>query len=211
MQYTSSPVKAAISGTVTSLPVQVGSTVSQQVPVAQISDMNELEIQVDVAEKFISRMKVGLPVEIGFDAYPGRIFEGRVKELSPVLDPIARTLEVKIAIDNGGNLLKSGMFAEVKIITEEKENILKIPAECMVERFGESFVFIVERNSGDDVGTAYKRSITPGIEVDNKLEVRDGISAGMEVVYRGQTLLDDGSKVRVVEEIPPLSGDDVLE
>ncbi len=211
MQFTASPVKAAISGTVTSIPVQVGSTVSPQVPIAQISDMSELEVRVYVAEKFVSRMKIGLPVEMFFEAYPDKFFKGRIKELSPVIDPMSRTLEVKISIGNNTDLLKAGMFGEVKIITEEKDGVVKIPADCLVQRFGEEFVFIVERSGEDEMGTARRLKVVTGIQIDQKLEIMEGLLPGAEVVYRGQTLLEDGSKVRVVEEAPPLASDDVLE
>ncbi|MDY7027386.1 MAG: efflux RND transporter periplasmic adaptor subunit [Spirochaetota bacterium] len=211
MQFTASPVKAAISGTVTSIPVQVGSTVSQQVPIAQISDMSDLEVRVYVAEKFVSKMKVGLPVEMFFEAFPDRTFRGKIRELSPVIDPLSRTLEVKISIGNDTDLLKAGMFGEVKIITEEKEGVVKIPADCLVQRFGEDFIFIVERSGGDEMGIARRRKVVTGIQIDQKLEIMEGLRPGAEVVYRGQTLLEEGSKVRVVEEAPPLAGDDTLE
>jgi len=211
MQFTASPVKAAIGGTVTSIPVQVGSTVTPQVPIAQISDMSELEVRVYVAEKFVSKMKIGLPVEIRFEAYPDVFFKGRIKELSPVIDPMSRTLEVKISIGNNTDLLKAGMFGEVKIITEEKDGVVKIPADCLVQRFGEEFVFIVERSGEDEMGTARRMKVVTGIQIDQKLEIMEGLLPEAEVVYRGQTLLEEGSKVRVVEEAPPLASDDVLE
>jgi len=211
MQFAASPVKAAITGTVTSIPMQVGSTVSPQVPIAQISDMKDLEIRVYVAEKFVSAMKLGLSVETRFEAYPYRQFRGRIKELSPVIDPVSRTLEVKIAIGNDTDLLKAGMFGEVKIITEEKNGIVKIPAECVVQRFGEEFVFIIERTGDGEMGIVRQQKVVSGIQIDQKLEIIEGLLPDVEIVYRGQTLLEEGSKVRVVEEIQPLASEDMLE
>lgn len=211
MQFTASPVKAAISGTVTSIPVQVGATVSQQVPIVQISDMRDLEVQVYVAEKFISKMKIGLPAEMSFEAYPDRKFNGRIRELSPVIDPQSRTLEVKISLNDGTDVLKAGMFGEIKIVTVSKDNVVKIPAECLVNRFGEEFVFVVERTGDDGLGLARRVKVTRGIEIDQKLEIASGLQPGAEVVYRGQTLLEEGSKVRVVETVQPLSDSDELE
>lgn len=210
MQFSASPVKAPISGTITSLPVQVGSTVSQQMTVAQISKMDDLEVRVHVAERFISKMAVGLPAEFSFDAYPDRNFNGRVREISPVVDPVSRTLELKISISNGAEVLKAGMFGEVRIITDEKSNIVKIPAECLVRRFGEESVFVVKRAEEEDMAVAERRKVNSGIEIDQKLEIRSGLEPGEEVIYRGQTLLEDGSRVRVVETVQPLSESDQL-
>ncbi len=211
MQFSASPVKAPISGTITSLPVQVGSTVSPQMAVAQISKMNDLEVRVHVAERFISKMKVGLDTEIKFEAYPSRKFNGRVREISPVVDPVSRTLELNISISDGTEVLKAGMFGQVKIITEEKEAVVKIPAESLVRRFGEDFVFVVNRDDEEDMAIAKRRKVSAGIEIDQKLEIQSGLEAGEEIVYRGQTLLEEGSKVRIVEEVQPLSEADELE
>ncbi len=235
MQFSASPVKAPISGMITALPVQVGSTVSQQMTVAQVSKMDDLEIRVHVAERFISKMQVGLPAEITFEAYPSRSFTGRVREISPVVDPVSRTLELKISLSDGTDVLKSGMFGEVKIITEEKAKVVKIPSESLVRRFGEDFVFVVNRDAaagtdtsgteaeteaGNDeagseestkLGIAERRKVSAGIEIDQKLEIQSGLEPGEEVVYRGQTLLEDGSKVRVVEQVQPLSESDTLD
>jgi len=233
MQFSASPVKAPISGMITSLPVQVGSTVSQQMTVAQVSKMDDLELRVHVAERFISKMQVGLSAEIRFEAYPSREFTGRVREVSPVVDPVSRTLELKISISDGTDILKAGMFGEVKIITEEKLKVVKIPSDSLVRRFGDDFVFVVNRDAAgtsteasagaedtdagadtDDsgmLGVAERRRVSAGIEIDQKLEIQSGLEPGEEVVYRGQTLLEKGSRVRVVEQVQPLSESDTLD
>jgi multidrug efflux pump subunit AcrA (membrane-fusion protein) len=144
------------------------------------------------------------------------------------------------------------MFAKVRIITEEKENIVKIPSQALMQRFGENYVFVIEElssgapaeaqagempqaeeapkqgffarlfgrfkkkkaeepppsdtDSPAPVGrhVARKRIITPGILIDQILEVENGLRAGEEIVIRGQTLLDDGSRINVVDRIQPL-------
>ena len=156
-------------------------------------------------------MQEGLPAEMRFEAYPDRIFTGRIRELSPVIDPQSRTLEVKISISDGTEKLKAGMFGEVKLVTAEKEGVVKVPSECLVSRFGEDFVFTVERTGEAQMGSAKQVKVTSGIEIDRMLEITSGIGSGDEVVYRGQTLLEEGSKVRVVETVQPFSDDDEVE
>ncbi len=211
MKYEASPVKAPISGTVTDLPAQVGSTVSPQMSVAQLSKMESLQIRTDVAERFISAIELGLEAVITSDAYPDRIYSGRVAEVSPVVDPQARMMEVKINFTEGSEGLKAGMFVGVKIITEQKENTVKLPVDCVVQRFGEEYVFVVKDAPEEGEKLVSRRSVTTGIEIDRKIEILDGLEAGEEVVYRGQTLLEEGSKVRVVSQVEPLSSEDVLE
>jgi RND family efflux transporter MFP subunit len=201
MTYEHGIAKAPISGVVIALPVQVGMTITQAVPVARISASGNLEIKTYIPERFISKIRPGLRSEITLDAYPGKVFYGKVTETSPVIDPVSRTMETHIALQNTEGILKAGMFAKVKIITQEKENVVKIPAQSIVRRYDAQYVFVIET---DPVDPAYriakKRTIVPGIIIDDQVEVLQGLTAGEDVVVRGQTLLEDGSRVNVVSQ-----------
>ncbi len=194
-----SPVRSPIAGTVTRIPVRVGSQVTLATPIAEISRTNELEIVVQLAERFISKVSVGLGAAIRLDAFPGEVFDATVTTLNPVVDPLTRTLEVILRLDAPDERIRSGMYAGVRIITQEKDDVVKVPAEVLVRRFGESFVFVVTE---DD--TAVRRPVVPGIEIDNVLEVVSGLTPDESVVYQGQALLADGARVRVINTVSPL-------
>jgi multidrug efflux pump subunit AcrA (membrane-fusion protein) len=202
LDYRASIAVAPISGTVVSLPAQVGMTVSPAVPLARISGSGALELRLYVAERFISKMALNLPCEITLDAWPGEVFQGSLSEMSPTVDPASRTMEVKVNVNNAGSKLKAGMFAKVRIITERKENIVKIPASAALNRFGEQYVFTVDRNAPEG-SAARKRVIVPGITIDGVMEVQQGLSPNEEIIIRGQTLLEDGSRVNVIEQTAP--------
>jgi multidrug efflux pump subunit AcrA (membrane-fusion protein) len=204
MTYRVSVATAPISGTVVTLPAQVGMTISQSVPLARISGGGALEIRLYVAERFISKMAMNLPCEITLDAWPGEVFQGSISEVAPTVDPASRTMEIRVNVNNAGSRLKAGMFAKVRVITERKENIVKIPASAMLDRFGEQYVFAVDR-AGTAGAVARKRVIVPGILIDGALEVQQGLSPNEEVIVRGQTLLEDGSRVNVIEQLTPLA------
>ena len=197
---------APISGTVVALPAQVGMTISQAVPLARISGGNALEIRLYVAERFISKMAMNLPCEITLDAWPGDIFQGSISEVAPTVDPASRTMEIRINVDNADAKLKAGMFAKVKIITERKDNIVKIPATAMLNRFGEQYVFVIASDSENpQQKIVKKRTVAPGILIDGILEIQNGLAADEEIVVRGQTLLEDGAWVNIIEKFAPLS------
>lgn len=200
-----SQVKAPIAGTVTQLPIRVGSNVSPAMPVAQVSRINELEVVVKVPERFISKVRTGLNAVIRLDAFPAERFPATVTELNPVVDPLSRTLEVKLRFTRPDRRVRAGMFAEVRIITEQRNDIVKLPAETLIRRFGETFVFVV----GSD-GRAQRRVVNPGLEIDNKVEITVGLSGGELVVYQGQSLLEDGAAVRIIETIELLTVEDTV-
>jgi len=97
------------------------------------------------------------------------------------------------------------MFAKVRIITEQKNNIVKIPVTAAINRFGEQYVFVVAKDpEKSDITIVKKRNIVPGIIIDGIMEVQDGLAADEEIVIRGQTLLDEGSRINVIERIAPI-------
>jgi len=205
MTYRQSYATAPISGTVIAVPAQVGMTVSQAVPLVRISGGSGLEIRLNVAERFISKMAMNLPCEITLDAWPGETFLGSISEISPTVDPASRTMEVRVTVSNTGSKLKQGMFAKVKIITERKNNIVKIPASAVIKRFGEEYVYVVEKDpSNPDLNIAKKRIVVQGIVIDGMTEIQSGLAPDEEIVIRGQTLLDDGSRINVIERLTQL-------
>ncbi|GHV84926.1 membrane protein [Spirochaetia bacterium] len=243
MNYIPGVTSAPISGTIVALPAQVGATVNQQVPLARISGSGALEIKLYVAERFISKVAMGQPCEISLDAWPGEIFRGTVTEVSPVVDPASRTMEVKINVANQGDKLREGMFAKVRLITEQKENIVKIPSSALIQRFGEDYIYVVEELPASQTEAAAaveekkgffaslfsrfikkktpeaeekkpeppkqyvakKRIVKPGILIDGVLEIVEGLKPNEEFIVKGQTLLNDGSRVNVIERVQPLS------
>ncbi|GMO24041.1 MAG: efflux RND transporter periplasmic adaptor subunit [Spirochaetaceae bacterium] len=202
MRYMEHIVRAPINGTVISLPAEVGMTVSQSTPLVRLSGGGALEIQLFVPERYISRVGQSMSCEITLDAYPGEVFRGVVREVSPTVDPVSRTMLIKINVDNPGSRLKSGMFAKVNIVTESKNNAIKVPSRSVVIRSGKKALFVVNADGGAEGGgsfTAKQIDIETGIESsDGTIEITSGVNAGDEVVDKGMTLLVDGAKVNII-------------
>jgi len=216
MTFRQNVATAPISGTIVMIPAQIGMTVSQAVPLARIAGGGGLEIKLNVAERFISRMALNQPCEITLDAWPGETFRGNVSEVAPTVDLASRTMEVRVNVNDSNSKLKPGMFAKVRVITERKNNIVKIPASSVLNRFGEQYVYVVEKaeeeikekteaeENAKEKFIVKKRIITPGILIDGVIEIVNGLEPNEEVVVRGQTLLDDGSRVNVIERVAPI-------
>jgi membrane fusion protein, multidrug efflux system len=205
MEFRWSVATAPIGGTIIALPAQIGMTISQAVPLARISGGNGLEIKLYVAERFISKMAMNLPCVVTLAAWPGEVFQGSISEVAPTVDPVSRTMEVRVTVRNPGDKLKTGMFAKVRIITESKNNIVKIPASAMLSRFGEQYVYVVEKDPVDPQhNIVRKRGVKPGILIDGVLEIQSGLAQDEEIVTRGQTLLEDGVRVNIIERTAPL-------
>ncbi len=225
-RYEPNPVTAPIAGTITSLPIRLGGSVSLASLIAKISRTNDLIIVTNVAERFVAKMKTGLDAAVSLDAFPGELFPATVTEVSPVVDPVSRSLGIKLAFTGPTDRIKAGMFAEIRIITGVKKNVIRIPFNAIVRMEGKSYVFVareapadqkpadaspVEKKPADaaapaadrrPVGVAEKREVVTGLIVDDKVEIKSGVTAEEKVVVAGQKSLDDKAKIRIIEELP---------
>ena len=196
MNYSENPVKAPISGRVTSFPPTIGTMVSQSYSIAKISDTDELQIKVNVAERFIRRIRENQTAIVSFDAYPGVEFKARVFEVSPVLDTTSRTMLAKLKVEPADSRIKAGMYARVKLITDTIEGAVVIPNDAIVYRDGKPYVFTAKSESSES--SVNMVSVKEGLSVDNKTEIQEGLKEGDVIIVKGQSLLSDGSKVKIL-------------
>lgn len=189
-----SPVKAPVSGTITSFPYTVGTTVAASMSIGKISSTGQLEIKTNIAERFISRVKQNQKAELMFDAYPGEIFPAVLVEIDPVLDTSSRTLGVKLLQIPNDSRLRAGMYARIKLVTETKKNTIVIPHNVVLTRNNEQIVYVIDPQTN----TVKSCPVKLGIRVDDKQEIVMGIVAGDLIVIKGQALLNDGAKVNII-------------
>lgn len=197
--YSASPVTAPISGRITALPATVGSTVSQSSAIATVAQTDDLEIKINIAERFISRIEKNQTAVVTFDAYPSVEFKATVAEVSPVLDTTTRTMQVKLKFNEKDERVKVGMYARVKLVTESVKNAIVIPSNAIVVRDGREYIFVVSSGKGGRSGSSVRLTpVTLGLSVDNKTEITKGLDAGDEIVIKGMSLLNDGAKVNIM-------------
>jgi len=194
LKFANVEVTSTMDGIVKSVLTEVGATVSPAAPLFQIVDMDVVEVAVNVPEKKIGRVRERLPVEISTLSYPDRIFRGTVSRLDPVVDPVSRTLEVRIRVDNPAHLLKPGMFAEARIVVRQESQIVRVPLAALVYKNGGQVAFVVEGDRAREV------AVRMAFVQEDTAAVDSGVNAGDRVVVVGQQNLNDGDEVTVVEE-----------
>ena len=195
LTFSPTPIESTIDGLVKQVYVEIGDYISPQMPLLQVIDMDVVEVVVHIPERDIGRISLGLRVEVGVASYPNKIFRGRVDELSPVVEPISRTREARIRIDNPDHVLKPGMFGKVKIIIRRTGNTVLIPVASLVEREGSRVVFIVN----DEKASMVEPEVD--IKEGDMISVLSGIGEGDRVIVIGQQNVNEGDGVRVTEEL----------
>lgn len=194
-RFSASPVRAPISGTIVGVTTRIGAQVAQQTPVARIATTDQLELIAGVPERYVRFLEPGGAAEVRLDSLPGEVFAARIDRLSPVVDPQSRTLETVLAFRGATDGIRPGMFARVRIQLESREDALVVPQRAVIRRDSGAYVYVI-----DSEDRARSRDVELGIEIDAMAELRSGIEPGDRVIVKGQNLLEDGTRVRVVEE-----------
>ncbi len=195
LTFAPNPVESTINGIVKEIMVETGAYITPQVPLFQIIDMDSVEVVTHIPERDIYRVKKGLEAQVGIVSYPGRVFLGRVGLLSPVVDPVSRSREVRIRIENKSHVLKPGMFGECRIIIRNEKNALIVPRAAVIDRNEKEVVFIVED------GRAVQVQPELGIQEGNRVSIVSGIEPGARIIVIGQQNVDNGDEVKVTEVI----------
>jgi RND family efflux transporter MFP subunit len=201
-------ITAPISGYVSNLVYEPGDMATPQKPFASIHQVKTVKIAVNVTESDLGNIKVGQRCEISVNTYPDEVFNGKIGNISPVINPMTRTAEIEVQADNADLRLKPGMFARVAIITNERNNVLTIAKsatnkQTVLQRFGDNLrdERVVETYSCFVVrdGVALQVPIEIGIESKTRYEVVKGLDSGDLVVIMGQNNLSDSTMVNIVK------------
>jgi multidrug efflux pump subunit AcrA (membrane-fusion protein) len=185
-------VRAPINGVISKKFIKEGEIIqSPGIPLFTLLDQKNMKAMVNIPEKNISKIKKGLEALVKIDSYPDKTFSGTIAKSGASLDMKLRTLEVEITISNEGGLLKEGMFARVSIYTDIHKDAVYVPVSAVVKKDGKKFVFIVKGDS------PIKKPVTTGIVEGDKVEILSGIANGDEVIYRGNSRLEEDMKVFV--------------
>jgi len=186
-------VEAPISGVIMQRMVEVGTLVRSSQELFFIADMDPLLVRIFVPERRMYQLKPGQSATVAVEALPGRIFEGKIRMISPRVDPESGTVKVTLEVPASG-MLKPGMFCTVRIITDSRSNALIIPKKALILETDADDVFAVKEGKVEIV------NVELGFVEGDRVEVVSGLEEGMQVVTVGHEGLKDGAGVRVVGE-----------
>lgn len=198
-------IQSPIAGLVTRRSIEVGNMVTNNQIVATVANFDPLLARIQVTEKDFGRISVGLEARITVEAASNREFRGRVKMISPIVEPESGTIKVTVEVPRPEDgFLRPGMFASVYIITETRRNTLVIPKRALVLEGEGNQVFVYEKDEESGQGKAQRRRVEIGFADSDRLEVLSGLSDGDRVITVGQEGLRPGSAVRLVGEAAPV-------
>ncbi len=195
---------AASDGIIAHLGVREGIFVTPATEVLSVARLDTAWVIAEVLERQADWVTAGQRATVTLDHRPDAPLEGTVDYVYPELDPVSRTLRVRLRFDNVDTLLRPNMFARVRIEGQGTGPIVNVPREAVI-RSGDGNRVVVELANGRFAS----RDVLVGIESGDRVAIRRGLAEGDRVVVSGQFLIDSESNTAsALERIAPSAGSD---
>ena len=187
--YNESPITASASGEVLSIEAAVGDTVDTSSTIATVMLDEELKIETNVPERYISVLEPGLTASFTVEAYPGKTYQAEISYISPIVDTDTRTAEIELTITGDTDGLMKGMFATVSLETESEHDVITVPSSAVERDSNGEYVLTAEH------GIAIRKNIESGITDGQRTAVISGLEEGDDVIISGSA--SEGSEITV--------------
>jgi membrane fusion protein (multidrug efflux system) len=184
-----SEVKAPWTGHVAAKRVEVGDYAAPGQPLIELVAMEKLKVKAPASAADVPYLRVGVPVVVRVDVFPGEEFVGEVVRLGAELDPATRTLDVEAEIDNLDLKLRPGLFGRMELQRRQLPDALLVPLTAVVDYENQKVVYVVAD------GRAERRVVSLGPVVDARVVIEDGVTRGERLVVAGQQRVADGQPV----------------
>ncbi len=202
-------IRAPQDGVLIALNVGEGMYVQPGMTLMSLADLSSVWVLVDVFENDAPRMVTGLNATMRLPFIPGRVWEGQVEYVYPTVDPVSRTLRIRLAFHDVEGALMPNMYGDIEVHGVAREAVLVIPAEALI-RSSEGDRVILSLGEG----RFRPARVIAGIEANGFVEILSGLSEGETIVISGQFLIDseaslDASLMRMTAYEPSMGGMDM--
>ena len=198
-------VLAAFSGRLGIRKVDVGQYISPGMPLVPLQALEEIFADFPLSEQDLARVKLGQDVEIRVDAYPGRVFRGKVDAVDSRVNSEARTIMVRGRLENAEKQLLPGMFANVEVLAGAPADVVTLPRTAVSYSLYGDFVYVAKKletaagqpQPKEELYEIERRFVRPGEARDDRVAINEGVKSGERVVIVGQLKLQQGAKVKI--------------
>ncbi len=157
----------------------------------QVADLSSVWVVADVFEQDIGFVKTGASAKVRINAYPDKVFEGKISYVYPTLNEMTRTVPVRVELANPGLLLKPAMFAQVELPVGARGTVVTVPVSAVIDS-GTRQIVLVQLGEG----RFEPREVKLGARSDNHVAVIDGVKDGEQVVVAANFLIDAESNLK---------------
>lgn len=189
-QYAYASVLAPVAGVVANKSAVIGQVVAAGQQLMTLENIDQVYAVVNIEQKDMGLLQIGMKAAISVDAYPGRLFSGMVQVINPAAAASSRMFRTKLLLANSDFSLKPGMFVKAAIVTGGEVRVRAVPQSAVFQKQGLSYVYALEN------GKAKRYPVETGEILESFIEIKSGLpAAGIPVISSNVANIKDGDMV----------------
>lgn len=198
-------IRAPFSGELGIRQINLGQFVAPGNPIVSLQSLDPIYVNFSLPEQNLARLREGLAVRLGVDAYPGEAFEGRVSAIEPEVDAATRNVRVQATVPNPQRKLRPGMFSRLNLDFANSRPVILVPRTAIsFAPFGNSVYVVTETGEGEQKPRVVKRRFVKTGEIRGDLvAVIEGLQAGEEIASSGLLKLQNDTRVIINNSVQP--------
>jgi Cu(I)/Ag(I) efflux system membrane fusion protein len=192
-------------GVLTGLNIREGMHITPDIEMISLVDLSSVWMIAEIYAEQANKIKPNEPAEARLSAYPDKVWKGTVEYIYPQVDPMTRTLKIRLHFNNPDGILKPNMYANVSLLGELNSNVISIPIEALIRSSQGDRVVVALGNGRFSV-----RKVNTGSVFDDSIEILSGLKPGERIVTSGQFMLDSEANLKAnLERLePPKNGEE---
>lgn len=189
-QYKEQAVISSLTGTISSVNVYVGQTITTSTAIANVGGVGKLEIVAYLPERYLSTVKEGMKASFTTAAWPEESISATVKSISNTINASNRTFTATLSFDQDSRI-KEGMYVTLSLVTDTEEGVFMVPSTALSTYLGDRVVYVVNGTNAE------RRTVTVGKSANAESVITSGLNAGDMVIVKGS--VTNGSTINIVE------------
>jgi membrane fusion protein (multidrug efflux system) len=184
-------IRAPFTGVIAARETSLGAVVKIGQTLYKLVQDDPLKVRTPVPERFAGFLKLGQLIRLNVDAYPGRLFEGKITRINPTSEVANRSITVEALVPNAEHLLRPGFFTKGELVYDQHGKAVVVPERALTTFAGVTKLFVITN------GKAEERIVRTGIAVDERREITDGVKQGEQVAITNLDKLEQGAPVTI--------------
>lgn len=190
-------IRAPFSGSLGIRQVDLGQYLAPGSPIVPLQALDPIYVDYSLPEQHFDKLSVGQQVLLEVPAYPSDTFKGRIVAMNPGIDRGTRTVRLRALLNNPKFRLRPGMFAEVRTVLAQRQDVLTLPRTAVTYNPYGDAVFVIQEQ--EQAWVVQRKQVTTGQTRNGRVEIIRGLKQGQRVVSVGQVKLRNGQRVTISE------------